>query len=263
MDATYRTKEMLKQAFPSLWLHWHLMHHPKSAEQELFFLDRVVPEGAVTVDVGANCGLYTRKLARLSRQVHAFEPSHRMADVLRRTSASNVRVHEVALSDQAGHAELFIPRGGRELIHALASLEASASASNPAGVSISVPTARLDAIVRQDVAFVKIDVEGHELHVLNGAIELLEHSQPVFLVEAEDRHREEATRSLFEFFEVRGYRGFFIADGRARAISEFHAAALQDTSALLPDGGRKEGRSYVNNFFFFPPHLDGESILNG
>jgi hypothetical protein len=137
------------------------------------------------------------------------------------------------------------------------------SASNQAGVSISVPTARLDAIVRQDVAFVKIDVEGHELHVLNGAIELLEHSQPVFLVEAEDRHREEATRSLFEFFEGRGYRGFFIADNHPRPIAEFRAAALQDTSALLPDGGRKEGRSYVNNFFFFPPHLDGESILNG
>ena len=263
MGATFRTKEMLKQAFPSLWLHWHLMHHPKSAEQELSFLDRVVPEGAVTVDVGANCGLYTRKLARLSKQVHAFEPSHRMADVLRRTSASNVHVHEIALSDHAGFSELFIPRGGHELIHALASLEPSVSASNTAGVSISVPTARLDTIVRQDVAFVKIDVEGHELHVLNGAIELLEHSQPVFLVEAEDRHRQEATRSLFEFFRLRGYHGFFITDGRARPIAEFHTEAFQDTSALLPDGGRKEGRSYVNNFFFFPPHLDGESILNG
>jgi FkbM family methyltransferase len=263
MGATHRTKEMLKQAFPTLWVHWHLMHHPKSAEQELSFLDRVVPEGAVTVDVGANCGLYTRKLARLSKQVHAFEPSHRMADVLRRTSASNVRVHEVALSDHAGFAELFIPRGDRELIYALASLEPGGSASSQPGVSISVPTARLDAIVRQEVAFVKIDVEGHELHVLNGAIELLEHSQPVFLVEAEDRHREEATRSLFEFFESRAYQGFFITDRQVRPIAEFRTSALQDASVLLPDGGRKQGRSYVNNFFFFPPHLDGESILNG
>lgn len=263
MGATHRTKEMLKQAFPTLWLHWHLMHHPKSAEPELSFLDKVVPEGTVTVDVGANCGLYTRKLARLSKQVHAFEPSHRMADVLRRTSASNVRVHEVALSDHAGHAELFIPRNDRDLIHALASLEPSAIASNRSGVSINVPTARLDAIVRQDVAFVKIDVEGHEMHVLNGAIELLEHCRPVFLVEAEDRHREEATRSLFEFFESRSYRGFFIADGQARPISEFRTAAFQDTSVLLPNGGRRQGRAYVNNFFFFPPHLDGESILNG
>ena len=37
----------------------------------------------------------------------------------------------------------------------------------------------------------------------------------------------------------------------------------QDADALLPDGGRKSGRSYVNNFFFFPQHLDGESMLNG
>jgi FkbM family methyltransferase len=43
-----------------------------------------------------------------------------------------------------------------------------------------VPAVRLDAIVHQDVAFVKIDVEGRELNVLNGAVELLEHSQPVF-----------------------------------------------------------------------------------
>lgn len=81
-------------------------------------------------------------------------------------------------------------------------------------------------------------------------------------MEAEDRHREEATRSLFEFFEGRNYRGFFVAGGHGRPIAEFHASAFQDTSVLLPDGGRKQGRSYVNNFFF-PPHLDGESILNG
>src|ERR1700757_141477 len=135
MGATHRTKEMLKQAFPTLWLHWHLMHHPKSAEQELSFLDRVVPEGAVTVDVGANCGLYTRKLARLSRQVYAFEPSHQMADLLRRTSASNVSVHEIALSDQTGNAELFIPQDGHEMIYGLASLEPAVGASSKAVAS--------------------------------------------------------------------------------------------------------------------------------
>jgi FkbM family methyltransferase len=263
MNTRQRTKAILKEAFPSIWLRWHLMHHPKSAEQELQYLDRIVPEGAVTIDVGANCGLYTRKLARLSRQVYAFEPSHEMADLLRRTSASNVSVHEIALSDQTGSADLFIPQGDHELIHGLASLEPTASASNREVVSVNVPTARLDAIVHQDVAFVKIDVEGHELNVLYGAVELLEHSQPVFLVEAEDRHREQATRSIFEFFASRSYRGFFLKEGSAVPIEQFNPRDLQDASALLPDGGRKDGQSYVNNFFFFPQHLDGESILNG
>ena len=262
MNARQRAKVLLKEAFPSIWLRWHLMHRPKTAEQELFYLDRIVPAGAVTVDVGANCGLYTRKLSRLSRRVYAFEPSHSMADLLRRTSASNVSVHEVALSDQAGHAELFIPQEGHDLIHGLASLEPGVGASSKAVASVNVPTARLDAIVRQDVAFVKIDVEGHELSVLKGAVELLEHSQPVFLVEAEDRHRIQATRSIFEFFEKRSYRGFFLKDGSAASIDQFDPVELQDANALLPDGGRKRGQSYVNNFFFFPPHLDGDSILN-
>jgi FkbM family methyltransferase len=238
------------------------MHHPKSAEQELLYLDRIVPAGAVTVDVGANCGLYTRKLASLSSRVYAFEPSHKMADLLRRTSASNVSVHEIALSDRIGNADLLIPRNDHELIYGLASLEPTVGAANKEVVSVDVPTARLDAIVHQDVAFVKIDVEGHELKVLHGAVELLESSQPVFLVEAEDRHREQATRSIFEFFAQRSYRGFFLKDGSAFPTEQFSPADLQDASALLPDGGRKGGQSYVNNFFFFPRHLDGESILN-
>jgi FkbM family methyltransferase len=256
MNATRHAKNLLKDAFPGLWLHWHLMHRPKSAERELSYLGKVVPPDAVSVDVGANCGLYTRQLARLSRQVHAFEPSQQMARLLRRTSASNVSVHEIALSDHAGEADLFIPQGENGLVHGLASLEPGAILKAERLVSNHVPIARLDAVVRQDVAFVKIDVEGHELSVLNGAVGLLERSQPVFLVEAEDRHRAAATRSVFEFFRQRSYRGFFLREDDIVPVDEFRTEALQ------PDGGRKAGQCYVNNFFFFPPHLDGESILN-
>jgi FkbM family methyltransferase len=261
MTAKQLTKELLKNAFPSIWLHWHFMHRPRSAERELSYLGKVIPEDAVTVDVGANCGLYTRRLARLSRQVHAFEPAGQMARLLRRTSAPNVSVHEIALSDHNGDADLFIPEGDDGLVYGLASLEPRAE--SPAKLlSTHVPTARLDAVIDQDVAFVKIDVEGHELSVLNGAVELLERCQPVFLVEAEDRHRTEATRSVFEFFRNKSYRGFFLKDNDVIAVEEFRPEDLQDADALCPDGGRKSRRPYVNNFFFFPKHLDGESMLS-
>src|ERR1700704_3473271 len=220
MNATQQAKELLKDAFPSIWLHWHFMHRPKSAERELSYLRKIIPEDAVTVDVGANCGLYTRQLSRLSRQVLAFETSRQMARLLRRTSAANVRIHEIALSDHDGDAELFIPQGDNGLVYGLASLEPRADLSAKL-VSTHVPTARLDAIVHQDVAFVKIDVEGHELNVLNGAVELLERSQPVFLVEAEDRHRAEATRSIFEFFRNKSYRGFFLKEGHVISTDQF------------------------------------------
>ena len=252
MNAKQQVKELVKDAFPSMWLQWHFMKRPKSAERELSYLDKVIPDDAVTVDVGANCGLYTRRLARLSRQVHAFEPSQQMARLLRRTSARNVSVHEVALSDHDGEDGL---------VYGLASLEARADPSARI-VSAHVPIARLDAVIDQDVAFVKIDVEGHELNVLNGAVELLERCQPVFLVEAEDRHRAEATRSVFEFFRSKSYRGFFLKDNDVISVEQFDSDRLQDAHALRADGGRKDGQFYVNNFFFFPRHLDGESILS-
>lgn len=262
MSAARQAKNVLKEVFPSLWLRWHLMHRPKSAEVELRFLDKIVPNDAVTIDVGANCGLYTRELARLSKRVLAFEPSRQMADILRLTSAANVEVHEIALSDHEGEADLLIPQGEQGSIHGLASLQPEVALCASSCLALQVPLARLDTVVRDDVAFVKIDVEGHELNVLNGAIALLERSQPVFLVEAEDRHRAMATESVFEFFRSRDYRGFFIDDGDILSVDQFRTDVFQDTNSLLPDGGRKRGHAYINNFFFFPLHRDGEAILN-
>jgi len=228
---------------------------------ELSLLDRIVRKDVVTVDVGANCGLYTRELARLSRCVHAFEPSRTMADVLRRTSAANVIVHEMALSDHGGNAELLIPQSEQGAVHGLASLEPQVALSAKSCTVLNVPMARLDDMIREDVAFVKVDVEGHELNVLNGAAGLLERSRPVFLVEAEDRHRPLATESVFEFFQERDYSGFFVEDGDIVPIDQFDVEIFQDPGSLLSNGGRKAGQAYVNNFFFFPPGKGGWEIL--
>jgi FkbM family methyltransferase len=264
MQVTQATKRAVKEAFPELWLRWHFSRRPKSAERELLYLNKIMPPGSITVDVGANCGLYTRELSKFSNRVHAFEPSHEMASLLRRTSAPNTVVHEIACSDRAGHTALFIPEGDNGPVFGLASLEQNGDAESSAASFHSRPvrTARLDSVIEDDeVAFVKIDVEGHELSTLYGASGLIERCQPIFLVEAEDRHREHATSSVFDFFKKRSYRGFFLDDDRVHPIEDFDSIRLQNPTALTSDGGRKDGRSYVNNFFFFPSRLNGHAIL--
>ncbi|MGH2322934.1 FkbM family methyltransferase, partial [Enterococcus faecalis] len=77
--------------------------------------------------------------------------------------------------------ELLIPQGEQGAVHGLASLEPQVALSAKSCAVQSVPTARLDEVIRDEVTFVKIDVEGHELNVLHGAVGLLERSQPVFL----------------------------------------------------------------------------------
>jgi FkbM family methyltransferase len=208
-------KTALKERFPGLWLEWHFLRRPRSAEAELRYLRKIVPDDAVTVDVGANCGLYTRELARCSRHVHAFEPARQMANLLRRTSAANVEIHEIAASDRDGTAVLSAPLNGNEAVHSLASLEQRHDRN--ASISEIVRTARLDCVVKDDVALIKIDVEGHELRALVGAAGLIERCSPIFLVEAEERHFPRATSSVFEFFVERGYHGYFIAHGTVRA----------------------------------------------
>ena len=203
-------KQTTKDVFPSLWVRWRLLHRPRSAEIELAVLKNFVRREDVTIDVGANIGLYTRTLARLSSKVHAFEPSKAMADILRRTTPHNVVVHEMALSDGDGNADLRIPQRGGNLIYSLASIERDAVEGENI-IAMKVPRARLDAVIQDDVSFVKIDVEGHELNVLRGSLGLIARCRPVFLVEAEERHHLGATALLFEFFNRIKYDGFFSA----------------------------------------------------
>ncbi|HEX5210693.1 MAG TPA: FkbM family methyltransferase [Pseudolabrys sp.] len=252
-------KDMLRKRFPSLWVRWHLAH--SAIEPELGLLRYIVPRDGIAVDIGANFGVYSRELARLTDTVHAFEPSKSMADMLRRTAPRNVVVHETALSDHAGEAALRTPEGADGPVYSLASIEPNPGGMTEPFVSVDVPLARLDSVLREHVGFVKIDVEGHELKVLEGARGLLERSKPIFLVEAEERHRRGAVASVCEFFRRYGYRGFFMLDSGAHSTEEFEAALLQDHGSLQSDGSRKPGRAYVNNFFFFPPTVDGRRRL--
>ena len=58
--------------------------------------------------------------------------------------------------------------------------------------------------------FLKIDVEGHELAVLQGARQTLKKHRPTILVECEARHRPDGdVRPVFEFLQSLGYGGSF------------------------------------------------------
>jgi hypothetical protein len=72
---------------------------------------------------------------------------------------------------------------------------------------------RLDDFPPFDIGFMKIDVEGHELAVLQGAETQLRRSKPNLLVEASNEHRPDAVASVRGFLEPLGYAGSFLNDG--------------------------------------------------
>lgn len=202
----------------------HRLHLARTArwgkgEPEWHMLDHLVDPTRAAVDVGANVGLYAGRLAQLCPQVHAFEPIPWLADDLASKLPRNVRLHRIALSNAAGTATLRIPtRAGIEE-NGLATLEKHNALSGQDSVrTVDCSLARLDDVVRDPVGFMKIDVEGHELAVLAGAVGILRKHRPVLLIESEARHHPEAPGNVIRLLEDEGYAGLFLAGGRLRGL---------------------------------------------
>jgi FkbM family methyltransferase len=139
--------------------------------------DFVPQPGWIVLDVGANSGVYTVQQARRGARVYAFEPN---PDCYRRLQKS-VRANNVesrvmtvnrALGATAGSAELLVPEG----ITIMGSLRPE---WNPrgAGKGVRVEVDTVDQAVRtlgiDRIDLLKVDVEGLELDVLQGAQETL------------------------------------------------------------------------------------------
>lgn len=163
-----------------------------------------------------------------------------------------IQVEAVALSDRCGTATLRMLSKdlGRSMI------DAANAPKDPDGsprTQIGVPMRRLDAYELHRLGFMKIDVEGHELAVLDGAEKTIVRTRCNVLVETEEWHHAGATDAVFRWMDSRGHVGYFLLEGRLRAIGQFDRE-LHQTEANI--GGWKRGWEriglYVNNFVFVP-----------
>jgi len=166
------------------------------------FVQQVLGQGGVFVDVGANIGAYTLIASEnAATTVISLEPNPTAFRKLERNVALNMRRNVIpvnrAASSRAG-ALCMTNNGADPTNRILAEGDAAAR-------TIMVEVDMLDAICRAHGAMptlIKIDVEGHEPQVLEGAAECLEASIAC-IVENGDR------RSVIDIMQMRGMRGPF------------------------------------------------------
>jgi FkbM family methyltransferase len=173
-----------------------------------------VPGGGLFLDIGANIGLITLNvLADVpAARVVAFEPGAHQAGLLAATVAANrledrVAVRRCALSDREGTAQFAVHR----------SRHASGDGfldTHRAGRTrtVEVPVTTLDRwwadAGRPRVHAMKIDTEGAELWVLQGAAALLDACRPLVAFELNARNLSvypHDARDVLRFFTQRGY----------------------------------------------------------
>lgn len=161
----------------------------------LQFLAQIAQHGTL-LDVGANvgitCGITSRK--RPDLQIIAFEPVPQNLRVLRRIksilSIANATICPVAIGDQDGSISFTIPiidgRPGVSLCHVVSNKFQNAEHACHKTVTADVEMRTLDSYHFDRVDAIKIDVEDHEFHVLNGARSLIERFHPVICCELWD-----------------------------------------------------------------------------
>ncbi len=195
------------------------------AEKQRRLVETIRP-GAIVFDVGAHVGYYTLLAAELvgsAGHVFAFEPSPRNLRFLRQhldlNDYQNVTVIAAAVGDHDGSspfAEGADSTGGR-LVHD--------------GTGQPVVVVSLDQLVfkqgRPVPQVIKIDVEGGEMAVLQGARRLLtEHRVAIFLA----THNAEFSRQCLQLLREFGYKiEPFDTSDLVRA-SEFFAYARPETN---------------------------------
>ena len=226
---------------PVLW-RYRAMKGWYGRERELRLLRYLVDPAKTSVDAGANKGVYTYFLAKLSRHVFAYEPNPKIFGILRRSvRGANVTLRQTALSDVSGQDLLIVPRRKAGYSNQLATLRKDKFSGEV--MEVPVETRRMDDEDVGDAGFIKIDVEGFERKVLAGAARTIERCRPRLLVEIQEAHTGEPLAETLAYVCGLGYEGLFLRDGRLCPLSQLYPAK---------GGGAAPSGSLVFNFIFLP-----------
>lgn len=146
-------------------------------------LHRVCSKNSICVDVGCNEGKVLTLMQSIApNAVHwAFEPIPFLFEKLQQKFPQNVHLHQLALCNIKGKSTFNVVLSNP----AYSGLKKRIYDKKENDTSIEVATDLLDHIIpsKTKLTLIKIDVEGAELLVLQGALQTIQHAKPIILYE--------------------------------------------------------------------------------
>jgi FkbM family methyltransferase len=168
------------------------VYQPKQLNRSLMF----VTNWELAIDIGAHVGMWSKCLVQKFHRVIAFEPMAPLRACLERNVMSNrLQVIPIALGNEHGAVSFNYEEGHTGATHI---------DRQRAGL---IPISKLDDFKLTGVGYVKIDTEGFELNVLEGARETLIANKPIIIVEDKMhgvRHYGQKPYASIEFLESLG-----------------------------------------------------------
>ncbi len=155
-----------------------------------------------TLDVGGAAGIYSTWFCHHSKHVYSFEAVPEVHTQLKKLESQfdNITTYNLALSNFNGTSKFFVDDKR---------LSNSSFQNLVDGIEIAVEARTIDSMNLDNVGFIKIDTEGTELDVLEGAQDTIEKYNPTCMVEIYHKFNKYPLNTSFEFFFDRGYRCFY------------------------------------------------------
>ena len=217
----------------------------KKDEEELTILDKIIPKDSDSVDVGVYRGVYSYRLSNFSKHVYGFEPNPLIFNFLKKNLTkiiNNLTLYNYALSDKTTSTLLKIPRRfknsnksnyeefyklGCATIHQKNNLHDEFD-------NFQVKSIKLDDIlIKNNIGFIKIDVEGHEKNVLLGSVNIINKFKPNLLVEIEERHSQESVLDTINFINSLGYKSYYFDGQNLNSTSKLSNLNLKNNYIFL------------------------------
>lgn len=186
----------------------HIILNKTYENEEINILTNLIKENSIRkfIDIGANCGFYSYKFARQDMQVYSFEPNIDALNKIKNTLNKNehlknkFKIFPYGISDCNSKLEMvsmikhgYVQTGGSGVV----------SSKRPKGNNFKFYEAEFkigDELLdfQNDNLAIKIDVEGHELHVLKGISNLLKKNKCVVQIEIFDKNFDEINLHLIK-----------------------------------------------------------------
>lgn len=158
--------------------------------------------GNVCLDIGAHVGLWTKRLSKDFSKVICFEPLQKHIECHKKNceGLDNITLHECALSDVEANGLMKTQDYNSGISSLQTGFKDKLTSIDPHSFkeNYMVKTKTLDSFNLSGIDFIKIDVEGYELHVLSGGRETIAKNKPKLFIEIWNSNLRSASYILSE-----------------------------------------------------------------
>lgn len=191
---------------------WNEILYDKISNETInSILDDFIIPNSLTIDVGGNSGYQTFWHSQYN-EVRTYEPIPILLKIMKKNLEkknlhNKVTLINKAVSNKIKNIDLFVDVNRLSMTSQIPLVENVNK--------ITVEATSLDKDIKQKVGFIKIDVEGFELEVLEGSQELIKKYNPHFMVEIyEPWCKKTGTKieSYFKFFKENHYNGYYYSN---------------------------------------------------